>query len=380
MDKELFRNSISIISSRAIYGLNWYNVSPIVILIVNTFFIKFEQSGLIHTAFLLGAALMNIPSGYIANKIGAKNTAMAGMYILSIATILSGFSWDFYSLLFFRFLVGVGAGLYFAPVIKLLRIIFPRERQGFALGLYSAAFNLGAGFAIATWYLVASVVGWRFSLVIAGIVALLITIENHIVLPNDKPGSNFRVSHIFKNKNVLGIAFGCAGFWGAYFTASQFYDAYVVKELNLESSIAGIISSAILITGILGGPLFGFVSDILKKRRTILILLTSAMAIDFIIVPFSGYYLAIFNSFLIGAISAGVFSIMYAVPSLDNSIPNELIPLALGILNSFQIAIGSLIPYVFSFIADNFSFFYAWIFLAIYAIATLPILKMLTVH
>ncbi|MFP3191101.1 MAG: MFS transporter, partial [Thermoproteota archaeon] len=153
-----------------------------------------------------------------------------------------------------------------------------------------------------------------------------------------------------------------------------------VKELNLESSIAGIISSAILIAGILGGPLFGFVSDILKKRRTILILLTSAMAIDFIIVPFSGYYLAIFNSFLIGAISAGVFSIMYAVPSLDNSIPNELIPLALGILNSFQIAIGSLIPYVFSFIADNFSFFYAWIFLAIYAIATLPILKMLTVH
>lgn len=379
MNKNLLINSASIIASRAAYGLNWYNISPILIVIVNSLNLEFEKSGLILTAFLLGTALFNIPSGFIANKIGAKNTAMIGMYILSIATILSGFSWDFYSLFIFRFLAGVGAGLYFAPVVKLLRIIFTRERQGFALGLYSAAFNIGAGIAIAVWYLIASLIGWRNSLFLAGILALLITIENHIVIPKDNPGVNFNPFMVFKNKNVLGIAFGCAGFWGSYFVASQFYDAYVIKDLSLESSLAGIISSATLIAGVIGGPLFGLLSDLLRKRRIIIVILTAAMAADFVIIPFSNFYLAITNSILIGLISSGVFSIMYAVPSLDNKLPNEMIPLALGTLNALQIALGSIIPYIFSFIAASFSFFYAWIFLFFYAIATLPVLKILTV-
>jgi len=379
MNKKLIINSASIISSRAIYGLNWYNISPIFILIMNDLSLSLDKIGLLPTAFLFGAAMFNIPSGIIAYKIGAKRTAMIGMYILSIFTILSGLAQNFYTLLIFRFIVGVGAGLYFAPIIKLLRIIFSRERQGLALGLYSAAFNLGAGIGIASWYVVASYTGWRSSLIIAGILGILITLENHLILPNDNPNKIGNVLSIFKNKNVLGIGLGCAGFWGSYFTTSQFYDTYIIKALNIDSSYSGIISSAILIAGVIGGPILGSFSDLFKKRRTFLIILTMLMAIDIATIPFSNYFLAILNSIFIGFISAGVFSIMYAVPSLDNSISNELIPLALGIVNTLQIALGSTIPYIFAFIAHSSSFTYSWFMLSIYSVITLPILKIVNI-
>jgi hypothetical protein len=70
---------------------------------------------------------------------------------------------------------------------------------------------------------------------------------------------------------------------------------------------------------------------------------------------------------------------MYAVPSLDNSISNELIPLALGIVNTLQIALGSTIPYIFAFIAHSSSFTYSWFMLSIYSVITLPILKIVNI-
>ncbi|MEM3335419.1 MAG: MFS transporter, partial [Thermoplasmata archaeon] len=94
----------SIIFSRAIYAFNWYNISPLFITISISLGISLSMLGLVPAFFLLGAGLFQIPAGIVSSKIGPKKTAMFGMYILSIFTILSGLSINLYFLLFSRFM------------------------------------------------------------------------------------------------------------------------------------------------------------------------------------------------------------------------------------------------------------------------------------
>ncbi|MEM0163922.1 MAG: MFS transporter, partial [Thermoplasmata archaeon] len=93
----------SIVFSRAIYALNWYNIAPAFLLISATFSLRMGLLGLLPTVFMLGAGIFQVPAGIISTKIGAKNTAMTGLLLISLFSIFSGLALNFELLLLFRF-------------------------------------------------------------------------------------------------------------------------------------------------------------------------------------------------------------------------------------------------------------------------------------
>jgi len=372
MEKRIIDIS-SIILSRTFYALNWYNISPLYIFIASSLSISLGELGLIPAFFLLGAGIFQIPAGIISYKIGPKTTAMLGMYILSIFTILSAFSWNLYSLLFFRFMVGIGAAMYFSPAIGILKNLFSKSRSGLAMGFYNAAFDLGAGIGIILWGPIALYLGWNFSLVIGGLISLIITIENHIVLPDYRSVEKVSIKSTLLNKNIIFLGLSLAGFWGSYFAAGQLLDTYLQK-IGYSVAFAGIVSSFILLFGTIGGPIGGYISDRINKRKIILYVFSILISIILLLIPISNIYLITILSILFGILSVGIFSVLYAVPVDLEEIPEDLIPLSLGMINSIQISIGALAPYIFTYISHEFSFQYGWLFLAIYVIIFLPLL------
>jgi len=62
-------------------------------------------------SYILGLTLIIPVSNWIASLAGARLTMMASMLIFSIGALLSGLSTDFYSLVIFRFIQGIGGGL-----------------------------------------------------------------------------------------------------------------------------------------------------------------------------------------------------------------------------------------------------------------------------
>ncbi len=372
MEKRFFDFS-SIILSRLFYAVNWYNISPLYIFIASSLSIGLGELGLIPAFFLLGAGIFQIPAGIISYKIGPKTTAMVGMYLLSLFTILSAFSWNIYSLLFFRFMVGIGAALYFSPAIGILKNLFSKSRSGLAMGFYNAAFNLGAGIGIILWGPIALYLGWNFSLVIGGILSLIITIENHIFLPDYRSKEKVNVGKVLLNKNIIFLGLSLAGFWGSYFATAQFLDPYLEK-IGYSVSIAGTVSSLILLFGTFGGPVGGYISDRINKRKIILYIFAILTSLLIASIALSNIYVITLLSIFLGIISVGIFSVLYAVPVDLEEIPEDLIPLSLGMINSIQISIGALAPYIFTFVAHTYSFTFAWIFLGLYVIIFLPFL------
>ncbi len=374
MERKNFFNFASLISSRAIYGLNWYNISPLYVLIESSFAIPLAELGRIPTAFLLGAGIFQIPAGLLAAKFGNKKIAVLGMYILSAMALMSGLSWDLFSISIFRFFLGMGAAMYFSPALGIIKNVFSDKSRGLAMGFYNGAFNLGAGIGLAIWGLIANFAGWRWALVIGGLLGLAITIENHIFLPKDPKNSNkLEWKTVLQNRNIWFLGMSLAGFWGAFFASAQFLDPYLVQSKLMNPDIVGFISSLTLITGAFGGPLIGMISDRVKKRKILLYSLAIAMALLISTIFTTNFITIWIYAVLIGIISAGLFSVLYAIPAGYKEVPENLLPLSIALINSVQISIGSIAPYLFTYVAARSSFTLAWISLGIYLIAFLPL-------
>lgn len=377
MNKRTLIDFTSLVSSRAIYALNWYNISPLYIFIESSLGIPLAKLGYIPTSFLLGAGIFQIPSGLVAARIGNKRVAILGMYLLSVMSIFSGLSWSLSSIMIFRFFVGVGAAMYFSPALGIIKNVFSDKNRGLAMGFYNGAFNFGAGIGIAVWNSVAIMAGWRWALILGGIIGIGITIENHILLPPDSiKKEKVEWKKVLGNKDVWFIGLSLVGFWGAFFAFAQFLSPYLVKTRGMNGDLAGVVSSLTLIAGAFGGPLIGMISDKLKGGRKVFMVILALVMCFLISTIFLTNDVTIWiYTALIGLLSAGIFSVLYAIPAGYKDIPERLLPLSIALINSIQISVGSIAPYLFTFTASKFSFTIGWISLGIFFIAFLPLAK-----
>ncbi len=376
MNKRTLIDFTSLVSSRAIYALNWYNISPLYIFIESSLAIPLAKLGEIPTSFLLGAGIFQIPSGLVAARIGNKRVAILGMYLLSVMSILSGLSWNLSSIMIFRFFVGVGAAMYFSPALGIIKNVFSDKNRGLAMGFYNGAFNFGAGIGIAVWNSVAIMAGWRWALILGGIIGIGITIENHILLPPDSiKKEKVEWKKVLGNKDVWFIGLSLAGFWGAFFASAQFLSPYLVKASGMNGDLAGVVSSLTLIAGAFGGPLIGMISDKLKGRKIFMVILALVMCFLISTVFLTNDVTIWIYTALLGLLSAGIFSVLYAIPAGYKDIPERLLPLSIALINSIQISVGSIAPYLFTFTASKFSFTIGWISLGIFVIVFLPFAK-----
>ncbi|HEX9430756.1 MAG TPA: MFS transporter, partial [Candidatus Bathyarchaeia archaeon] len=144
----------SVLTSRVIYTINWFNISPALFLIGVEFGVDLPSLGILTASFLAGAGIFQIPAGIASASWGPKNTSQLGMLLLSLSGIGEGLSPNFPVLIVFRFLLGVGAALFFAPAIGILTPLFKTEEEGLVLGLYNSCFNIGGGLGLFVWVIV----------------------------------------------------------------------------------------------------------------------------------------------------------------------------------------------------------------------------------
>ena len=124
IDREAYT---SLFFSRAIYAVNWYNIAALFAFIANDFNLNVSGLGIVTACLYIGVGLFQVPGGVIAAKYGARNTAIIGVLIASIAVTLTAFTAEFYQLVLLRFIVGVGSALFFAPGVTLIARTFRRD-------------------------------------------------------------------------------------------------------------------------------------------------------------------------------------------------------------------------------------------------------------
>ena len=132
------------------------------------------QMGLIGSIGLIGMALGAVVSGTIADRIGRKKVFTITVLLYSIASAFCALSWNYQSLLVFRFLVGFGLGGELPVAATLVSEYAPSRVRGRFIVLLESFWGLGwiAADCIASFFI--PLYGWRMAFLIGALPALYV--------------------------------------------------------------------------------------------------------------------------------------------------------------------------------------------------------------
>ncbi|MDA8337620.1 MAG: MFS transporter [Peptococcaceae bacterium] len=135
-------------------------------------------AGAAFSAFFLGYVLMQIPGGYIVDRLGPRRTLVAALLWYAVSTALIGTVRSFGALWLVLFLSGAGAQAEIPAVMKTLANWFPLKERSRASGVVLSAIALGPGVMPIVMVYLMSRFGWSsaffFLLFPCSVAALLV--------------------------------------------------------------------------------------------------------------------------------------------------------------------------------------------------------------
>jgi MFS family permease len=348
--------------------LNWFDVATAFPLIGAEFKVGLGPLSFLISLFIVGYGLSHIPGGMLATSIGMKKTLVLGLLVQGIAGIMSGLSYSYGELAFFRVVSGIGGSVFVAMTAAAMVVWFREEEVTLALGVTGgAAFSAGAAFALYVWLYLQRAIGWHASLILAGVFELVVVVVTIVAFRVRFDRAALHASLTSRDLWIYGIAL--LGGYGAYFTTSQLFSEYVTLDRHFDPSNGGLLSSLILLAGIPGSVLGGYCADRSTRLRLFVVgplIAVAAMLALIPVVPDDALWpLGIgIGFFLIFGFAAWL-----AVPSRVSNIQHEHIGTATGLMLTLAAIGGFFIPIIFGHIVPHTSFDTGWIFLAIVSVA-----------
>ncbi|WP_024481442.1 MFS transporter [Cellulophaga baltica] len=257
------------------------------------------QMGFIFSAFAWTYAILQIPGGFMADKIKTRVLYSVIMALWSIATLVQGMANSFVSLLGLRATIGV----FEAPSYPTNNVIvtrwFPEKERASAIAIYTSGQFLGLAFLTPVLTAIQTYLGWRGLFYVSGAVGLVWAILWYVLYRDPKEHATMNQEEIDyiaeggglidgvpdtdKKEKVekfswsdLREVFSYRKLWGLYI--GQFclgtiiiffltwFPTYLVKYRGLDFLESGFLASIPFLAAFFGVLLSGFTSDFLIKR------------------------------------------------------------------------------------------------------------------
>jgi MFS family permease len=269
--------------------------------LLREFHLSTSQAGLLASVTLVASAIGGVLFGILADRAGRRTALMASIIVYSIATAACGISRGVLDLGVFRFLVGLGMGGQWGTGAALVAETWRAEHRAKALGVMTSGFGVGYALAAMVAALILPRWGWR-AVFFAGILPALLTIwirrgveESPLWLAEKAdPGRASQRSgrqglqvppaiKPYRKMILVALSMNSAAMfaWWGLFTWIPPYLALPVgnggRGLTIARSAAWI---TLMQAGMwLGCVTFGFISDLLGRKRTYVAYLLLAAAL-----------------------------------------------------------------------------------------------------
>ncbi len=131
------------------------------------------QMGYVFSAFVLGYGALQVPCGWLGDKLGPRKVFAWIVLWWSVFTALTGLVRTLGLLVAIRFLFGVGQAGVFPITTRSFSNWFPATEVGFAQGSLWMSARLGGALAPGLIVLMMTYLGWRLPFVIFGLMGLI---------------------------------------------------------------------------------------------------------------------------------------------------------------------------------------------------------------
>jgi len=155
-------------------------VAPAIPAFARQFGVSVAAAASVISVFALMRIAGALPAGRLVDRFGEPGVMAAGIAVVSVSSILAGFSRSFTELMVLRGGGGVGSAMFSISAQALLLGSVPGDQRGRASGLFSAGFLLGGisgpavGGLVAAWSLRAPFFIYGTLLIVPGILAAVV--------------------------------------------------------------------------------------------------------------------------------------------------------------------------------------------------------------
>lgn len=244
------------------------------------------QMGILFSIFLVGYAVMPLPAGYWADKVGAHKVLTVTTLWFSIFCALTALGSGFLSLLIIRLLFGIGEGASQPAMFKANQTWSSTRQRGLGAAILLTGVNLGGIVAPLMSIAILRQFGWRpvfYLMAIPGLVVSflvwtyvhdrpqeIISKDEFVRVGMDKGAqSEVRRSLLYRSGSLWVLFISWFGFnvtfWGLIsWIPSYFFDARHINIRNL-----GIWSSLPWVGGLVGAYVGGWLADHVVHRKYI---------------------------------------------------------------------------------------------------------------
>jgi MFS family permease len=254
---------------------------PMLPYIQEEFRLNYARSAVVTSAFALSSGAAQLPSGWLADRIGPTILITIGIVGVALGGLLVGLSTSYITLIAFTVFMGLMAGGYHPAATPLISLSVPVNQRGRALGLHliggNSSFFLApiiAGGIAAFW-------GWRGAYLAMAIPTAILGILFFIYL-NRRYGKaqieEMKRRQIKENPPQPGYKRRLWAFLsmmvvggGAGASVRAFLALYMVNELGASKEVAAMALSIIFSSGLWAGPIGGYISDRVGSTRVIIV-------------------------------------------------------------------------------------------------------------
>jgi len=286
--------------------------------------------------------------GWFADKYGRRTPLMVDIALYSAIELLTAFSPNFTVFLVLRVLFGIAMGGEWGLGSALAMEALPPKSRGLFSGILQSGYNVGNLLAGLTLWLLFERIGWRGMFVVGALPALLILyIRAHVPESETwKAQASQRLGlagHVLADALrryaplfIYGIAFLAAMNYMSH-SIQDPYATFLTTQRGFSHAGVGQLNSIAAVGAIAGGVLFGWLSQRIGRRITIVL----CALIGCVLVPLWAF------SQTFATLALGGFLLQFATQGAWATIPahlNEIAPeLARGTFPGFVYQLGNLI-------------------------------------
>ena len=255
--------------------------------------------GWVLAAFTFGYALMQIPGGWLADRIGSRPLLIAALLVWSVFTALTGLTGALVPLLAVRALFGVGEGIENGAQFKLIGDHFAARERSAATAFFLTALPLGPalGAPVVTWLLGRA--GWQAMFLWFALPGLLVALLLFYFLPRQarevvhtevrgETGRELGWGDALKRQSSW-LTFAAYGFFNvAFWGFIGWMPTYLSQSRHIELKSLGPLASVPYLCGFVGMVVIGRLgAGVFFGRRAALIAASYGFAAVFLCVTFT---------------------------------------------------------------------------------------------
>lgn len=286
--------------------LDRYVTAATLPLILRDLAISDAQGGLLQSLFIVTYALVCPVAGWLGDRGPRLRLAAAGVFVWSVATVVSGLAPTYAWLLLARAVIGIGEASYAVITPSVLSDCYPEERRAQVLGIFYAAIPVGSALGYAVGGAIGEAYGWRPAFFVAGLPGALLA-GLLLLLREPRRGALDATAGATPARLALGASLGTLGARRSYVVntiaqviytfaiggVAAWMPTYLVRERGLTLGRAGSIFGLVLVVaGFVGTVLGGRIATIVARRWR---------GADFVV---SGWSLAVSIAFTLVALLA----------------------------------------------------------------------------